>query len=45
LKQKRLTDANRDFGAVEHPPALLQSGGIESAELGEFVRQVLSCRP
>jgi hypothetical protein len=44
LKQKSVTDANRGFGAIEHPPALLEGGGVESAELGEFVRQVLSSR-
>jgi hypothetical protein len=44
LKQKRVTDANRDFGAVEHPPALLEGSGVQSAELGEFVRQALGSR-
>jgi hypothetical protein len=44
LKQKSVPDANRGFGAIEHPPALLEGGGVESAELGEFVRQVLSSR-
>jgi hypothetical protein len=33
-----VTDANRGFGAIEHPPALLEGGDVESAELGEFVR-------
>src|SRR6202158_5478355 len=45
LKQKSLTDANRGCGAIEHPPALLKGGGVESAELGELVRQALSSRP
>ena len=44
LKQKSLTDANRGFGSVEHPPALLEGGGVEPAQLGELVRQVLSSR-
>jgi hypothetical protein len=44
VKQKSVTDANRRFGAIEQPPALLEGGGVESAELGEFVRQVLSSR-
>ncbi len=37
LKQKSLTDANRGFGAVENPPALLEGGGVEPAQLGELV--------
>lgn len=32
LKQKRLTDVDRRLGAVEHPPALLEGGGVEPAE-------------
>jgi len=39
LKQKSLTDVDRRFSAVEHPPALLEGGGVEPAELGELVRQ------
>src|SRR6516225_463765 len=44
LKQKSVPDANRSFGAIEHPPALPKGGGVESAELGELVRQVPSPR-
>src|SRR6266851_4976843 len=42
LKQKVPAYVDRRFGAVEHPPALLKGGGVESAELGEFVRQASS---
>jgi hypothetical protein len=39
LKQKSLIDANRGFGAVQNPPALLKGGEVQSAKLGEFVRE------
>ena len=45
LKQKSLTDMHRRFGAVERPPALLEDGEVEPAELGEFVRQASCPRP
>ena len=40
----RIADANRGCGAIEHPPALLEGSGVQSAELGEFVRQALGSR-
>ncbi len=42
VKQKRLTDVDRRFGAVDHPPALPKGGGVEPAEFGELVRQASS---
>ena len=41
-KQKSPTDVDRRFSAVEHPPALLEGGGVEPAEFGELVRQTSS---
>ena len=42
LKQKSPADMRRRLGAVEHPPALLEGGGVEPSEFGELVRQASS---
>src|SRR6266851_5777593 len=42
LKQKVPAYVDRRFGAVEHPPALLEGGEVEPAEFPEFVRQASS---
>jgi hypothetical protein len=33
------------LAAIKHSPALLEGGGVEFAELGEFIRQTFVFRP